>query len=334
MLIFCIIRWSIVDGQARMEEFLLQLEMNYSTSLINERSYNFFVYPVPNNEKVQSLLLKFGLENSISDVLFIVNNIIFTRYTIYVWKDERKTIIDYKQLYSMEIINSILYLNEIDVSNGRPLLVFEGLGDSFGRMYQAIKEGNHEKLKDRENYVEEILLLFRKSILPTLEKNFKNKQEQDQKQTGNNLFGFLSKESNDVEKLLLGKADQHKSVVLKASKRLSIKPFIQSDFIKDIQDCFELDESQVLLCYDDSFFKSSHIALLITKENLYLRKDVSTLKCVQIPFNLIQNIECKGLLIKKICVTTKNGDKFQQEFDNAEKHELEELPEYLKKILL
>ena len=44
-----------------MEDFLLQLEMNYSISLINERSYDFFVHPVPNNEKVQSLLLKFGL---------------------------------------------------------------------------------------------------------------------------------------------------------------------------------------------------------------------------------------------------------------------------------
>ncbi len=317
----------------KMEDFLLQLEMNYSTNLINERSYSFFVHPVPNNEKVQGLLSKFGLEYTINDILFIVHNIVFTRYAIYIWKDEKKFIIDYNQLYSMEIVNSILYLNEIDISNGRELRVFEGLDDSLGRMYQAIKDRNSEKL-DRANYVEEILLLFRKSILTTLETNLKNKQEQDQKQTGNNLFGFLSKESNDVEKSLLEKANQHKSSILKESKRLSIKPFIQSDFIKDIQDCFKLDESQILLCYDDSFWKSSHIALLMTKENLYLRKDTSTLNAVKIPLDLIQEIECKGLLVKKICITTKEGRKFQQEFDNAEKSELYELPKYLKKVLL
>ena len=320
-----------------MEDFLLQLEMNYSTSLINERSYSFFVHPVPNNEKVHSLLLKFGLENSISDILFIVHNIIFTRYAIYIWKDERKVIIDYNDLYSMEIINSILYLNEIDVSNGRQLLVFEGLGDSLVdimRLRKATKETSAEELDDRANYVEKILLLFKKSILTTLETNLKNKKDQEQKHTGNNLFGFLSKQSNDAEKSLLEKANRHKNSIFKESKRLSIKPFIQSCFIKDIKEEFNLDESQVLLCYDDSFFKSSHISLLVTKENLYLRKDVSTLDAVKIPLDLIQDIECNGLLVKKICITTKNGDKFQQEFDNAEKSELYELPEYLKKILL
>lgn len=42
-----------------------------------------------------------------------------------------------------------------------------------------------------------------------------------------------------------------------------------------------------------------HIFLLVTKENLYLRKDVSTLDAVKIPLDLIQDIECNGLLVKK-----------------------------------
>lgn len=313
-----------------MEDFLLQLEMNYSISLINERSYDFFVHPVPNNEKVQSLLLKFGLENKIKDILFIVHNLFFTRHSIYIWKGERKLIIDYSDLYSMEIINSILYLNEMDVSSGKKIPVFSSpLGE-----HATLVEIMRNRKENERYYAREIILLFKESLSDILQTNKENKINESFRSHNNGLFGFISKESKDFEKLFIEKANKYKTSFLKDSSRLSIKPFLKSDFIKDIQDCFELDESQVLLCYDDSFWKSSHIALLITKENLYLRKDASTFQRVQIPLNLIQDIECKGLLIKKICVTTKDGSQFQQEFDNAEKDELKELPEYLKKILL
>jgi hypothetical protein len=322
----------MVDGRwsRKMEDFLLQLEMNYPTSLINERSDDFFVYPVPNTAKIKALLYKLGVENSISNIIFIVHNIVFTREAVYIWRDKNKLIIDYNDLYSMEVVNSILYLNEMDVSNGRALPVFIGLEDlvDIMRRRKEIKEGN------AENYVEGITLLFKKSISGILESNNKRKQEADKKHVGRNLFGFLSKDVDDFETSFVEKLNKERPTIFKDSSRLSIKPFIKSIFLKDIKNHFELDESQVLLCYDDSFFKSSHISLLVTKENLYLRKDVSILNAVKIPLDLIQDIECNGLLVKKICITTKNGDKFQQEFDNAETPELYELPKYLKKVLL
>lgn len=301
------------------ENFLLELEFRYSSEIINKNDRNVFLYPIDDSTKAKNIVEKIPDIKNYSEVIFILNNLVFTKECIYS-SSNKELKINYKELYAIDVVNDILFLNENDVDSGRKLTFYR-----FREAEEYIENREMEKF----NYANNILNLFKKNIMNFLNENKKNKYE---KQNENNeIFGFIIKENKEREKEIIEKINIKKPKELEEKERLQFKPYIKSDFIEDINNKFQIYFENIILCYDDSFFKSSHINILLTKDNLYLRSiDLP----IQIPVNNIKKVFYTGLIIKEICITTIDNNIYRQEFTNASKKDLKIIASFLNDVLL